>query len=39
VRHGLPSVKVIADDGTMTEAAGRFKGMDRFACRKAVVAR
>jgi len=36
-RHGLPSVKVIADDGTMTEDAGRFKGMDRFECRKAVV--
>jgi valyl-tRNA synthetase len=37
-RHNLPSVKVIADDGTMTDAAGRFEGMDRFACRKAVVA-
>ncbi len=36
-RHDLPSVKVIADDGSMTDAAGRFKGMDRFACRKAVV--
>jgi valyl-tRNA synthetase len=38
-RHDLPSVKVIADDGSMTEAAGRFAGMDRFECRKAVVAR
>ncbi|PIE67019.1 MAG: valine--tRNA ligase [Deltaproteobacteria bacterium] len=38
IRHKLPSVKVIADDGTMTEAAGRFAGMDRFECRKAVVA-
>jgi valyl-tRNA synthetase len=36
-RHDLPSVKVIADDGRMTDAAGRFKGMDRFACRKAVI--
>ena len=36
-RHELPSVKVIADDGTMTEAAGRFAGQDRFECRKAVV--
>ena len=36
-RHNLPSVKVIADDGSMTDAAGRFKGMDRFACREAVV--
>jgi valyl-tRNA synthetase len=37
-RHDLPSVKVIADDGTMTVEAGQFEGMDRFACRKAVVA-
>ncbi len=36
-RHHLPSVKVIGDDGTMTQEAGRFSGMDRFACRKAVV--
>jgi len=36
-RHNLPGPKVIADDGTMTDAAGRFSGMDRFACRKAVV--
>ena len=37
VRHDLPSIKVIADDGSMTDAAGRFTGMDRFACRQAVV--
>ena len=37
-RHNLPSIKVIADDGTMTAEAGRFEGMDRFECRKAVVA-
>ena len=37
-RHNLPSNKVIADDGTMTPEAGRFQGMDRFACREAVVA-
>ncbi|BBO87744.1 valine--tRNA ligase [Desulfosarcina ovata] len=36
-RHDLPSIKVIADDGSMTEEAGRFASMDRFACRKAVV--
>ncbi len=36
-RHDLPSVKVIADDGTMTAETGQFEGMDRFACRKAVV--
>jgi len=38
LRHGLPTVKVIGDDGVMTADAGRFQGMDRFACRKAVVA-
>jgi len=36
-RHQLPSVKVIGDDGIMTEEAGRFAGLDRFACRDAVV--
>jgi len=37
-RHGLPSVKVIGDDGVMTAEAGRYQGLDRTACRKAVVA-
>jgi len=36
-RHDLPRVKVIGDDGMMTEKAGRYAGMDRFECRKAVV--
>ena len=36
-RHGLDSPKVIGDDGRMSEAAGRFAGLDRFECRKAVV--
>jgi valyl-tRNA synthetase len=36
-RHGLPRVKVIGDDGRMTGEAGRFAGMDRFDCRKAVI--
>jgi valyl-tRNA synthetase len=38
LRHNLPSVKVIGDDGRMTAEAGRFQGLERFACRKAVVA-
>ena len=38
MRHQLPNVKVIGDDGRMTADAGRFQGMDRFECRKAVVA-
>jgi len=37
-RHDLPSIKVIGDDGIMTAEAGQFAGMDRFECRKAVVA-
>jgi valyl-tRNA synthetase len=36
-RHGLPSVKVISDNGDMTAEAGRFEGLDRFECRDAVV--
>jgi valyl-tRNA synthetase len=36
-RHNLASVKVIDDDGNMTEQAGKFEGMDRFECRDAVV--
>jgi valyl-tRNA synthetase len=37
-RHGLPQLTVMAKDGTMNEAAGRFAGLDRFEARKAVVA-
>ena len=37
IRHGLQKVTVIDDAGAMTEAAGRYKGMDRFACRKKLV--
>jgi valyl-tRNA synthetase len=37
-RHNLESVRVIDDTGHMTELAGpAYAGMDRFACRKAVV--
>ncbi|HAR95433.1 MAG TPA: valine--tRNA ligase [Deltaproteobacteria bacterium] len=38
-RHGLPSVRVIDLSGKMTADAGPFAGMDRFACREAVVAK
>jgi valyl-tRNA synthetase len=37
-RHDLPSVNVMHGDGTMNEAAGPYAGMDRFACRKQLVA-
>ena len=36
-RHGLAQVKVIENDGTMGDGAGRYAGMDRYACRKALV--
>ncbi|MEB3332229.1 MAG: valine--tRNA ligase [Synechococcaceae cyanobacterium] len=37
-RHGLPQINVMAKDGSMNAAAGRFAGMDRFEARRAVVA-
>ncbi|MBI2113792.1 MAG: valine--tRNA ligase [candidate division NC10 bacterium] len=37
LRHSLPQIKVIADDGRMNENAGRYRGLDRFACRDRVV--
>ncbi|MEB3270445.1 MAG: valine--tRNA ligase [Synechococcus sp.] len=36
-RHGLPLITVMARDGSMNAAAGRFAGLDRFEARKAVV--
>ena len=37
-RHGLEQVKVMNDDATMNHFAGKYEGMDRYACRKALVA-
>ena len=37
LRHNLPQVKVMADDGSMNGNAGRYEGLDRFACREQVV--
>ena len=37
-RHNLPLITVMAKDGSMNEAAGRFAGLDRFEARQAVVA-
>jgi len=36
-KHGLDEPCVIAPDGTMSEAAGRYAGIDRFECRSRVV--
>ncbi len=38
LRHDLPIVKVIGLDGKMTAEAGKFEGMDRYECRKALLA-
>lgn len=38
LRHHLEMPQVVGLDGKMTEAAGKYAGMDRFECRKAIVA-
>ncbi|WP_298594405.1 valine--tRNA ligase [uncultured Mitsuokella sp.] len=38
LRHHLEEIKVIENDGTMGEGAGKYKGMDRYECRRALVA-
>jgi valyl-tRNA synthetase len=37
MRHNLPAVKVIGDDGKMTSEAAIFAHLDRFEARKAVI--
>ena len=37
-RHGLPAIVAVAGDGTMNAEAGPYEGMDRFECRKIIVA-
>ncbi len=36
-RHGLEEIKVMNDDATMNAYAGKYEGMDRYACRKALL--
>lgn len=36
-RHALEQIKVMNDDATMNSYAGKYEGMDRYACRKALV--
>ena len=38
IRHDLPVIKVMNDDGTMNENAGKSEGMDETEARAAVVA-
>ncbi len=37
-RHNLERINVMNPNGTMNENAGKFAGMDRYACREALVA-
>lgn len=36
-RHNLPQISVMHKDATMNELAGKYQGMDRYECRKAVI--
>ncbi|XOF32964.1 MAG: valine--tRNA ligase [Candidatus Electrothrix sp. YB6] len=37
LRHDLDRVKIMDDHGIMNEQAGKYAGMDRFACREQIV--
>uniref|UniRef100_UPI0026009AD3 valine--tRNA ligase n=1 Tax=uncultured Anaerovibrio sp. TaxID=361586 RepID=UPI0026009AD3 len=37
LRHNLEQVKVLSNTGKMMEGAGKYEGMDRYECRKALV--
>ena len=36
-RHNLPAVKALDENGVMTEAAGKYQGLDRFVCREKIL--
>ncbi len=38
MRHKLPAIKVMDETGHMNDEAGPYKGLDRYECRKRVVA-
>ncbi len=37
LRHSLPMIRVMGDDGTMNELCGEFAGLDRYEARKRIV--
>ena len=37
LRHDLPVINVMDDTAHMNEKAGKYEGMDRYECRKAIV--
>ncbi len=38
LRHNLEQIKVLNDDATINELGGKYRGMDRYEARKAMVA-
>ena len=38
LRHNLETIRVIDDHGKINENGGRYQGLDRYECRKAVLA-
>jgi len=36
-RHGLPVIRVYTDNGYINELGGKYAGLERFECRKAIV--
>ena len=37
MKYGLESIDIFNDNGTLNEHGGKYCGMDRFACRKAIM--
>ncbi len=37
LRHPIEQINILNKDGTMNENAGKYVGMDRFACRKLLI--
>ncbi|AIF52510.1 valine--tRNA ligase [Pelosinus sp. UFO1] len=37
LRHNLPQIVVIDNDGKMSEGTGKYAGLDRYECRKVLV--
>ncbi|MCR5589539.1 MAG: valine--tRNA ligase [Bacteroidales bacterium] len=37
MKYGLESIDIFNDNGTINENGGKYCGMDRFACRKAIM--
>ncbi len=38
MRHGLPLIRILNDDGTINEQGGAYAGLDRYEARKRIVA-